>query len=122
MCDVTSEMLGGSSSADLAAGSVWMKISPPCEVSMWLMVLVLVALRCISSITERPDNRKLVRQELCRLLTSVGVILDPGGQYLAVKTMLTTAFLSRKHFDIGVKFSVQNVYFIRIFCQLFPRL
>ena len=78
MCDVTSEMLGGSSSADLAAGSVWMKISPPCEVSMWLMVLVLVALRCISSITERPDNRKLVRQELCRLLTSVGVILDPG--------------------------------------------
>ena len=45
---------------------------------MWQIVLVLEALLCISSITERPDNRKLVRHELCRLLTSVGVILKHG--------------------------------------------
>ena len=45
---------------------------------MWQIVLVLEALLCISSITERPDSRKLVRHELCRLLTSVGVILKHG--------------------------------------------
>ena len=55
-----------------------MMISPPCDVSMWQIVLVLEALLCISSITERPDSRKLVRHELCRLLTSVGVILKHG--------------------------------------------
>ena len=32
-----------------------------------------------SSFTERPESRKLVRHELCRLLTSVGVILKHTG-------------------------------------------
>jgi hypothetical protein len=39
------------------------------------MVLAPLLLRCISSITLRPDRRKFVRQDDCRLFTSVGVIL-----------------------------------------------
>ena len=51
-----------------------MKISPPCEVSMWEIIFVLDVLLTISSMTERPERRKLVRQEDCLELTSVGVI------------------------------------------------
>ena len=51
-----------------------MNISPPCEVSMWEIIFVLDVLLTISSITERPERRKLVRQEDCLELTSVGVM------------------------------------------------
>ena len=51
-----------------------MNISPPCEVSMCEIILVLEVLFTISSMTERPERRKFVRQDDCLELTSVGVI------------------------------------------------
>ena len=84
-------MLGGSSRVDLNGlqlkyfineesvshlqqERVWMNISPPWEVSMCEIIFVLDVLFTISSMTERPESRKLVRQEDCLELTSVGVM------------------------------------------------
>ena len=67
-------MLGGSSRIDLAMFKVWMKISPPCEVSMCERTLAPdLVLDGISSMTLRPLRRKLVRHDEWRLLTSMGV-------------------------------------------------
>ena len=74
-------MEGGSSKMDLFELRVWMKISPPCEVSICDMVFTPVLRRCISSMTLRPESRKLVRHEDCRLFTSVGVILKVPEQW-----------------------------------------
>ena len=60
---------GGSSRTDLAIFKVWMKISPPWEVSIWLMIFDPDRLG-ISNMTLLPDNRKLVKHDDGLLLTS----------------------------------------------------
>ena len=63
-----SAMFGGSSTIVLEMLSVWMNISPACEVNMWDSTLAPDRFDIgISNMTDRSFNRKLVKHEECRL-------------------------------------------------------
>ncbi len=84
-----------------------------CLVSMCEMVLAPVLLRCISSMTLRPDSRKLVRQDDCRLFTSVGVILHTTGTYI-IK-------FNEKNVDIVVNSVAEPKLFVSVPAQISPK-
>jgi hypothetical protein len=76
------------------------------------MVLAPVLLRCISSMTLRPDSRKLVRQDDCRLFTSVGVILHTAGTYIK---------FNEKNVNIVVNSVAEPKLFVSAPAQISPK-
>ena len=70
-------MFGGSSTIVLEMLSVWMNISPACEVNMWDSTLAPDRFDIgISNMTDRSFNRKLVKHEECRL--EIEIVLECG--------------------------------------------
>lgn len=78
-----------------------MKISPPCAASRCEIVFP-PAFLAISSITDLPFNRKLIKQEDGLLLTSTGVI-----RCIAVQFCISEALQPRgvHHFNVIVSYS-----------------
>jgi hypothetical protein len=97
-------MDGGSSRTLLEVDKVCMNISPPWEARRWDMALPPL-LRAISSMTERPLRRKLMRQEEGRLFTSTGVI-----RCIAVQFCISLALQPRgvHHLRVTVSYSVPS--------------
>lgn len=92
---------GGSSNTLLAVDNVCIKISPPCAASKWEIVFPPLFL-AISSITDLPFSKKLIKQDEGLLFTSTGVI-----RCIAVQFCISAALHPRgvHHFRVTVSYS-----------------